>query len=50
MIFYGYFLYPKAPSILAHYCFGNGSTLIVNDEYLKTSFVIIYHCKGYERG
>ena len=50
MIFYGYFLYPEASSILSHYCFGNGSTLILNDEYLKTSPVIIYHLKEMKDG
>jgi hypothetical protein len=50
MIFYGYFLYPEASSILSHYCFGNGSTLVLNDEYLKTSPVIIYHLKEMKDG
>jgi hypothetical protein len=50
MIFYGYVLYPEASSILSHYCFGNGSTLILKDEYLKTSPVIIYHLKEMKDG
>jgi len=50
MIFYGYFLYPEASSILSHYCFGNGSTLILNDEYIKKSPVIVYHLKEMKDG
>lgn len=43
MIFYGYFIYPEASKILAHYCFGDGSELILKNEYIKKSPVIIYH-------
>lgn len=50
MIIYGYFLYPEAATILSHYCFGNGSTLTLNDEYIKTSPVIINHLEEMKDG
>ena len=45
IIFYGFFFYPEASSIVSHYCFGNGSDLILNNNYLKRSQVIIHHLK-----
>jgi hypothetical protein len=50
MIFYGYFLYPEASAVLSHYCFGDGSRLVVNSDYLKRSRVILYHLKKMKTG
>jgi hypothetical protein len=41
MIGGGYFVTPEASSILHHYCFGNGDTLILNSDYLRKSPVIV---------
>lgn len=50
IIFYGFFFYPEASSIVSHYCFGNGSDLILNNNYLKRSQVIIHHLKEMKVG
>ena len=50
IIFYGLFIYPEASSIVSHYCFGNGSDLILKNNYLKRSPVIIHHLKEMKVG
>lgn len=43
MIFFGSFLFPEASQSLKHYCFGDGSDLIVNSDYIKNSPVVKKH-------
>lgn len=40
MIVFSTFTYPEASSILSHYCFGDGDTLMLDTSYLKVSPVI----------
>lgn len=37
----GYFLYPEASKVVAHYCFGNGDTLHLDPTYIRNSRVIV---------
>ena len=37
----GYFLYPEASEVVAHYCFGNGDTLHLDPNYIRHSKVIL---------
>jgi len=39
-IIIGAVFFPEASKILKHYCFGNGSDLILNADYIKTSRVV----------
>jgi hypothetical protein len=50
MMFYGYFLFPEASAILRHYCFGDGSDLHVQSDYIQTSPVVIKHLKRLKVG
>jgi hypothetical protein len=43
MIVVGYFIFPEASQALRHYCFGDGSDLIVSADYIKTSPVVQKH-------
>ena len=40
MIGFGAIFFPEASQALRHYCFGDGSTLYVSPEYIKTSPVV----------
>jgi hypothetical protein len=50
MIFYGWFIYPEASMVLAHYCFGNGRMLHLPAEYIKQSPVVIKHLEKMKTG
>lgn len=50
MIFYGFFLFPEASSILSHYCFSDGSDLVLSNNYLKRSPVILNHIRNMKIG
>lgn len=41
IVIVGYFLYPEASKVVAHYCFGNGDTLHLNPNYIRQSNVIV---------
>ncbi len=43
MIAIGAIFFPEASQALKHYCFGDGSTLYVSPEYIKTSPVVKKH-------
>lgn len=43
MIVVGFFFFPEASQALRHYCFGDGSQLNVDPEYIKTSPVVQQH-------
>lgn len=43
-------MFPEASSILSHYCFGDGSDLILANNYFKQSSVIGYHVKDMQFG
>jgi hypothetical protein len=49
-IFYGWFIYPEAARVLAHYCFGNGNNLCLDASYIKHSPVIQKHLKKMKVG
>lgn len=40
MIVVGSVFFPEATSILKHYCFGNGDTLYLHSDYIRTSTVV----------
>ena len=50
MIVVGSVFFPEASKSLRHYCFGDGSTLYVNPEYIKTSPVVQKHLKKMKVG
>jgi len=50
MIGVGNLIYPEASQILYHYCFGNGSDLILDPSYIKTSPVILNTLKKMKVG
>ena len=50
LIFYGFILYPEASRILYHYCFSDGSELVLKNNYLKRSPVILYHIQNMNVG
>lgn len=50
MIFYGAFVFPEASAALRHYCFGDGSTLIVQSDYIKSSPVVWKRLKNMKVG
>lgn len=41
---------PEASSVLSHYCFGNGDTLYLKADYIKTSPVVLKSIKGLKIG
>ena len=43
MIAIGAIFFPEASQALKHYCFGDGSTLYVSPEYIKSSPVVKKH-------
>ena len=43
MIVVGHFFFPEASQALRHYCFGDGSDLYVDSEYIKNSPVVKKH-------
>ena len=46
----GYIVAPEAAQSLQHYCFGDGDTLHVKSNYLKTSPVVLKHLKTMKVG
>ena len=50
MMIGGYIVSPEASQILYHYCFGNGETLVLESDYIKTSPVIIKNIKTMKNG
>ena len=50
MIVYGRMIYPEASSMLFHYCFGDGSKLVLSSDYFKRSPVIIRQIKEMKIG
>lgn len=42
--------FPEASSIVSHYCFGNGDTLVLDSTYLKESPVIVRELKKMKVG
>jgi hypothetical protein len=50
MIGIGALFFPEASQSLRHYCFGDGSTLHVSPEYIKTSPVVQKHLKKMKVG
>lgn len=50
MIVVGAIFFPEASQALKHYCFGDGSTLHVNPDYIKTSPVVQKHLKKMKVG
>ena len=50
MIVVGAIFFPEASQALKHYCFGDGSTLHVNPDYIKNSPVVHKHLKKMKVG
>lgn len=50
MIIGGKVVAPEASAVLSHYCFGNGDTLYLNANYIKTSPVVLRGMKGLKIG
>ena len=50
MIIGGALIYPEASQTLKHYCFGNGDTLFVNSDYIKTSPIVLQHLSNMKVG
>lgn len=50
MIGVGAIFFPEASSALSHYCFGDGDTLYVESDYIKTSPVVINELKTLKDG
>lgn len=50
LIIGGKVIAPEASAILSHYCFGNGDTLYLNADYVKTSPVVIKSMQGLKIG
>ena len=50
MIVVGHFIFPEASQALKHYCFGNGQTLYVDSEYIKTSPVVLKNLSNMKIG
>jgi hypothetical protein len=50
MICIGAIIYPEASSVLRHYCFGNGETLMLESDYISKSPVILKEIKKLKIG
>jgi hypothetical protein len=50
MIIGGYFIAPEASQILRHYCFGDGSDIYLNPDYIKESPVVLKQIKTLKIG
>lgn len=50
LIIGGKVIAPEASAVLSHYCFGNGDTLYLNADYVKTSPVVLKSMQGLETG
>ncbi len=50
MIIGGKVVAPEASAVLSHYCFGNGDTLYLNADYIKTSPVVLKGMEGLKIG
>ncbi len=50
MIVVGSLFFPEASIALSHYCFGNGDTLRVESDYIRTSPVVIKEIKTLKKG
>lgn len=50
MIAYGKIIFPEASDVLRHYCFGDGSRLVSNSDYIRRSPVILAQLKTMKTG
>ncbi len=50
MILGGKVIAPEASSILQHYCFGSGDTLVLDNSYIKQSPVVKKHLQQMKQG
>jgi hypothetical protein len=50
LILGGKIIAPEASEVLSHYCFGNGDTLYLNSDCLKTSPVVLKSIKDLKIG
>lgn len=50
MIVFGAIFFPEASKALSHYCFGDGDTLKVESDYIRTSPVVINELKTLRDG
>ena len=50
MIHIGSIFFPEASQALTHYCFGDGSTLYVQSDYIRRSPVVLKHLKKMKVG
>ena len=50
LIIGGKVIAPEASAVLSHYCFGNGDTLYLNADYVKTSPVVLKSMQGLKTG
>lgn len=50
LVIVGKFVYPEASAVLQHYCFGNGDTLWINDNYIRNSKVFKKYSKNLKLG
>jgi hypothetical protein len=45
MMMYGAIFFPEASAILRHYVFGDGSVLVLRNDYISTSGVVLHHLR-----
>ena len=50
LIIGGKVIAPEASAVVSHYCFGNGDTLYLNADYVKTSPVVLKSMQGLKMG